>query len=121
MDRQEFIEKLPYANPHLTIKELDDTIYDSWEASDKNHPERKPGHYNLDICEEECAELIVEISKTKRETGNRYDLLQELADVIICARTVQEINGFTDEEVIRAVDVKRMRIEDNIKKEGYHQ
>lgn len=121
MDRERFIHTLPYANPDLSMDELDATLDKSWKASDKNHPERKSGHYNLDICQEEMAELIQEVSKEKRGTGNRYDLLQELADVIICARTIQKICGFSDEEVIRSVDVKRMRIEDNINKEGYHQ
>ena len=121
MDRQEFIKLLPYANPEVTIKDLDRTVVRSITASDNLNPNRAPGHYNLDICKEECAELIQELSKETRGIGDHYNILQELADVIICARTAQIICNISDDELKRAIHVKLMRLEDSINRNGYHQ
>lgn len=55
---------------------------------------------------EECAELIQAISKMHRaiNTGTdnaaaRENLVEEIADVLICVRQMQEIYGITDRDI----------------------
>ena len=46
---------------------------------------RKYGEdYQTTVCMEECAELIQAISKMKRGQSRRDNLLEEMADVLIC-------------------------------------
>ena len=58
------------------------------------------------ITAEECSELIKEVTKMARCKGDRNNLLQELADVIVCGMFQCYFNGFTKEELIKAVSVK---------------
>ena len=67
---------------------------------------------------EECAELIQAASKMRRitnagkdDTGARYNLVEEAADVLICIRQMQEIYGITDHDIQLMVDKKCRRQE----------
>lgn len=93
----------------------------SWNLANRKNPQKKPGHHHLDICKEECAELIKELSKETRDKGNRYDTLQELADVIICVEYIKKYFGFTDELVGRAITVKLKNVEEEIDITGSYQ
>ena len=55
---------------------------------------------------EECAELIQAASKMRRvtnagkdDTAARYNLVEEMADVLICMKQMQEIYGITDHDI----------------------
>ena len=55
---------------------------------DSNVVQNSIKHYGSDmqttVCMEECAELIQAISKMKRGKDNRDNLIEEMADVMIC-------------------------------------
>lgn len=63
----------------------------------------------LDICFEECGELIQAISKAKRRqragrTIDHYNLLGEIADVLICVELLKEffdIDDFAVEAIVK--------------------
>ena len=67
---------------------------------------------------EECAELIQAASKMRRAVNTeketdaaRYNLVEEVADVLICIRQMQEIYGITDHDIQVMVDRKCRRQE----------
>lgn len=64
----------------------------------------------LAIAQEECAELIMAISKHRRGyPGTDMDILEELADVTIMMGYVKNILHFTDEDIQKAILVKIRR------------
>lgn len=69
------------------------------------------------IAQEECAELIQAISKLERLADSRLcnpmyggdlrpHLLEEMADLYICLRYLRLANGFSDDDISAAIDVK---------------
>ena len=67
---------------------------------------------------EECAELIQAASKMRRvtnagkeDTAARYNLVEEMADVLICMKQMQEIYGITDHDIQLMADKKCRRQE----------
>ena len=66
---------------------------------------------NCIICMEELAELQQEISKQLRNKGDRYGLLEELADVYICLEMLKKMFNYSSDEIIRAVEIKLDRYE----------
>ena len=67
---------------------------------------------------EECAELIQAASKMRRavnagadDTAARFNLVEELADVLICVKQMQEIYGITDHDIQQMVEKKCRRQE----------
>ncbi len=68
----------------------------------------------LDICFEECGELIQAISKMKRlkragKSLNYFDLLAEMADVLISIEMLKEVAGLASDIVEKMVDIKMKR------------
>jgi NTP pyrophosphatase (non-canonical NTP hydrolase) len=61
----------------------------------------------LDILQEECAELIKACSKVKRGKDNSLEnLKEELAHVAISSAVVANILGITQEDIQKEVDKK---------------
>lgn len=67
---------------------------------------------------EECAELIQAASKMRGvtnagsdDTAARYNLVEEMADVLICMKQMQEIYGITDQDIQQMADRKCRRQE----------
>lgn len=67
---------------------------------------------------EECAELIQAASKMRRvtnagkdDTAARFNLVEEMADVLICMKQMQEIYGITDHDIQLMADKKCRRQE----------
>ena len=67
---------------------------------------------------EECAELIQAASKMRRvtnagkdDTAARFNLVEEMADVLICVKQMQEIYGITDHDIQMMADKKCRRQE----------
>ena len=67
---------------------------------------------------EECAELIQAVSKMRRaanagkdDDAARYNLVEEIADCLICMKQMQEIYGFSDHDIQLMVDRKCRRQE----------
>lgn len=70
-------------------------------------------HYGADlqtvVCMEECAELIQAISKMKRGKDNRDNLIEEMADVMICMDILKQVYGISDNEIQNYVCQKQNR------------
>ena len=70
----------------------------------------------LDICFEECGELVQAISKMKRAcrsekglTEAQAGLLEEMADVLICMEMLGEIFAISPSNIDAVVGIKMVR------------
>ena len=61
------------------------------------------------VCMEECAELIQAVSKMKRGRDNRDNLIEEMADVMICMDILKQVYGISDNEIQNYVCQKQNR------------
>lgn len=67
----------------------------------------------LRICMEECAELIQAISKVQRypeSKEHKANLLEEIADVLICIEYVKLIYGISEMFIDKEIEYKIQRI-----------
>lgn len=80
---------------------------------DSNVAKKSIEHYGADlqtvVCMEECAELIQAISKMKRGKDNRDNLIEEVADVMICIEILKQVYGISDNEIQNYVCQKQNR------------
>ena len=80
---------------------------------DSNVVQNSIKHYGSDlqtvVCMEECAELIQAISKMKRGKDNRDNLIEEMADVMICIEILKQVYGVSDNEIQNYVCQKQNR------------
>lgn len=51
------------------------------------------------VCMEECAELIQAISKAKRGRIDRDNMIEEIADVLICIEMLKQMYSISDSEI----------------------
>ena len=61
------------------------------------------------ICLEELSELQKELTKHLRSKGNMRDLVEEMADVYICLKTIQAGMFISDREINEAIVEKTDR------------
>lgn len=73
------------------------------------------GTRNLIIAMEEMSELTKELSKFIRGKGDVTGILEELADVNLVMRYVQEICHISDETLQEALMIKAERLERKVK------
>jgi len=79
----------------------------------------KYGEKQLDIAQEECAELIQAISKWKRY-GNekaKLNVIEEVADVTIMLEQLKIMFGITEEILNDEIDCKIDRLEKRMEEE----
>ena len=80
---------------------------------DSNVAKKSIEHYGADlqtvVCMEESAELIQAISKMKRGKDNRDNLIEEMADVMICIEILKQVYGISDNEIQNYVCQKQNR------------
>lgn len=71
-------------------------------------------HYGEEIqstvCMEECAELIQAIGKAKRGKINQNNMIEEIADVLICIEMLKQIYNITDSQIEDWTECKQKRI-----------
>lgn len=103
MNKEEFIKALnDQSERHITPSDWE-TIMD---MSLKQDGDTK----KLQIAQEELSELIQAISKYMRDTPNSSMLvLEELADVAIVLSYIQQICGFSLEDLVKAINIKLER------------
>lgn len=108
MDRDKFMKAL-----HNDEKSMDRGHYKKVirESIDSLQDQNPRGHYDLIICMEELAELQQAISKELRGKGDTVNILEEVADVLLCIGYIQEIVGLSDDLIISAMNVKIDRLE----------
>lgn len=73
-------------------------------------------HHDLIICMEELAELQQALSKELRGKGDSVNILEEVADVLLCIGFIQEIVGLSDDLIVSAMNVKIDRLENILNK-----
>lgn len=61
------------------------------------------------VCMEECAELIQAISKEKRGKINRDNMIEEIADVLICIEMLKQMYSISDSEIDAWIKKKQKR------------
>ena len=61
------------------------------------------------VCMEECAELIQAISKAKRGKIDRDNMIEEIADVLICIEMLKQMYMISDEEINKWIEKKQAR------------
>lgn len=111
MDRDSFIQKFNslQTEDKLDKKSVMSTICRS---IDSNLSDGNPrGHRNLIVVMEELSELSKEISKELRGKGDKFNITEELADVILGIFYVQEICGISDDMLCKAVNIKVDRLQ----------
>lgn len=62
------------------------------------------------VAMEEMAELQKEVSKQLRGLSDRDGILEEIADVMIVLGNIKSLQGITEDELKRAVEIKLERI-----------
>ena len=71
-------------------------------------------HYGVEeeqfICMEEMAELQQAISKCLRNKKNEENLIEEIADVLICIENLKMIHCIKEEEIQKVIDYKQNRV-----------
>lgn len=81
---------------------------------------RSVDHYGEEIqatvCMEECAELIQAISKAKRGKINRDNIIEEIADVLICVEMLKQMYMISDEKINKWIKKKQTREVERMKK-----
>lgn len=76
----------------------------------------------MDVAEEECAELIQAISKMKRygyDTDRYYHLVEEIGDVILVLAQLVKMWGIRDDELQDVVDTKYERTLERMRAQEY--
>lgn len=104
MDKELFLSKLNKMPSEIDEQLCRTTIQESLRKipDDLN----QTGTMNLIIVMEELAELQQEISKTIRGKGDRTHLMEEMADVYLGIKYLQEIFDIDDRAIARASNVK---------------
>ena len=71
-------------------------------------------HYGEEIqstvCMEECAELIQAISKAKRGKLDKENMMEEIADVLICIDMLKQIYNISDCSIENWIERKQERM-----------
>ena len=85
---------------------------------DSNVVKKSIEHYGDDlqttVCMDECSELIQAISKMKRGKDNRDNLIEEMADVMICMDILKQVYGISDREIQIYVCQKHSRCDERM-------
>ncbi len=66
------------------------------------------------VCMEECSELIQCISKELRGKSDKNHLAEEMADVMICIKMLQEMYGIGTSELEAWIYSKQQRIKERM-------
>ena len=61
------------------------------------------------VCMEECAELIQAISKAKRGKINRDNMIEEIADVLICIEKLKQMYMISEDKINKWIEKKQAR------------
>nr|DAN01723.1 MAG TPA: nucleoside triphosphate pyrophosphohydrolase [Caudoviricetes sp.] len=62
------------------------------------------------VCMEECAELIQAVSKAKRGKIDKDNMMEEIADVLICIEMLKQIYNIPDCSIKNWIERKQERM-----------
>ena len=87
---------------------------------DENIVARSVDHYGEEIqatvCMEECAELIQAISKEKRGKIDRDNMIEEIADVLICIEMLKQMYMISEDKINKWIENKQAREAERMEK-----
>lgn len=93
---------------------------ESRKRSNRSVIARSVDHYGEEIqstvCMEECAELIQAISKAKRGKINRDNMIEEIADVLICIEMLKQMYMISDDKINKWIEKKQAREAERMEK-----
>lgn len=118
MNKLDFLEEMRRATPEKDDDYIKESIIACINACSAEEPQYPRGHRNLIIAVEELNELGQQVCKLLRNTGDKADLIEELADVYLGSLYIKEIGNISDEELNKAINVKIKRINNKIKDIG---
>lgn len=107
MNKKMFIAKFNQAPSTINNTYCNNIIRESLQCIPEEQNQK--GSLNTVIIMEELAELQKELSKALRGKGDRMNLIEELGDVYLCVKYIQEIFDISDETLAKAVNVKLSR------------
>ena len=61
------------------------------------------------VCMEECAELIQAISKEKRGKIDRDNMIEEIADVLICIEMLKQMYMISEDKINKWIEKKQAK------------
>lgn len=111
MNKTEFMYALKRDKKLMDRERYKRIIKESIDSLQDQNPQNPRGHYDLIICIEEMAELQQALSKKLRGNSDTVNILEEVADVLLCIGYIQEIMGFSDDLIVSAMNVKIDRLE----------
>ena len=89
---------------------------------DEEIVKRSIEHYGKEkqsiVCMEECSELIQAISKELRGKSDINHLVEEMADVMVCIKMLQEMYHIGTSELESWIFTKQVRTEKRMKGDG---
>lgn len=103
MNKNKFLKQLNKDTEVYNREYYKDVIKASTQTADND--------IHLIICMEELAELSQALAKYLKGEGDEINILEEVADVLICIGYIQEIVGLYDDEIVSAINVKIDRIQ----------
>lgn len=121
MNKLDFLEAMRKASPEYDKDAVKASIIASIDACEAAEPQYPRGHHNLIIAAEELNELGQQVCKLLRGTGDKNDLIEELADVYLSSIYIKEIGNISDAELNKAINVKIARLNDRIEETGTYQ
>lgn len=110
MEREEFIKKFNEASGDISEMRL--RLLTNKAINVFKDVERISGYHELIIAMEELSELQKEISKFLRGKGDKFALIEEMGDVLICIVYLQEIFNIPTWELYKAMNIKIDRLQD---------
>lgn len=115
MDRNKFIEEFHKASVRLDKDRAYDIMSNCIRRQREQYGDKADVVLPVAIMEE-CAELSEAIShKIRGREEDNYELLQEMADVLIDILALGIINGISEEDMIQAINVKLDREAERIR------
>ncbi len=113
MNKEKFMSALNRDERNMDRGYYKDVIRRSIDSLQDHNPR---GHHDLIICMEELAELQQALSKELRGKGDTVNILEEVADVLLCVGYIQEIVGLSDDLIVSAINVKVDRLNELLEK-----
>lgn len=116
MDREVFVERFLDKLEKHSKGETSDAV----ELADiiKNSIEKDGEVTKAVIAIEELSELQKELTKSIRGETDEVGILEEMADVYICLMALQTIFGFDGDTLDTAIEVKLLRLKNNLENGG---
>lgn len=102
-----FKEKFDKANTNFDKDRFESITHKSLSANGEQE--------SMIIVMEELAELSQATSKQLRSKGDYYNLIEEMADVIISLQLIKDNYNISKEDLIKSINTKIDRIDDRIK------